>query len=108
MVYTSVSIPSSHPCPCVCQETDNRELQQFYTKMKTFSLADSDIFADDLGQKSKVLSEKYASFTGTLGLYEAWAAAHCDVYRLPEVYMTFPVGVFLQKGSPYSDNMSKQ
>ena len=91
------------------QETEYRELREFYQKMKTFAQADPGVFVADYElQKSKVLGEKYASFTGVVGLYEAWTAAHCDVYRLPEVYMSTPLGLFLQKGSPYYVIFSKE
>ena len=77
--------------------------------MKTFARADPGVFAADYElQKSKVLGGRYAYFTGAVGLYEAWTAAHCDVYRLPEVYMSSPLGVFLQKRSPYHDIFSKE
>ena len=55
-----------------------------------------------------MLNGNYATFTGTAGLYEAWTAEHCDVYRLPEVFMSFPLGLFLQKRSPYYDIFSKE
>ena len=100
---------TSGPLLSTSQDTDNRELGEFYQKMKTFARVDPGVFVADYElQKSKVLSEKYASFTGTVGLYEAWTAAHCDVYRLPEVYMSTPLGLFLQKGSPYYDIFSKE
>ena len=77
--------------------------------MKTFAQADPGVFAADYQlQKSKVLGGRYASFTGTTGLYDTWTAEHCDIHRLPEVYVSSPLGLFLQKGSPYYDLFAKE
>ena len=77
--------------------------------MKAFAPADPAVsFGDFERQGSRVMGGGYASFTGVVGLYEAWTAAHCDVRRLPEVYMAFPLGLFLQRRSPYRQIFSKE
>ena len=93
----------------VLQSSQNPEFQAFYRGAKAFAASDPTVLSRDYEvQKHKVFTQRYAYFTATIELFEKWSSQVCGLTLIPETYMTFSVGPFLRKGSPYTRLVSDE
>ena len=92
----------------ISQSSKIKDFQRFYEQILVFAKNDPDVLsADEEVHKAKVIHENFATFIGTL-TGSSWLSESCDLTFLPETFMTWAYGFYLQKGSPYTKRISDE
>ena len=90
------------------QDSTIKEYQQYYQGALRFSQSDPTTLSPDIEvHKEKVLRGRYALYLATSEQYIQMLSKSCHLAKIPEVFQTTSIGLYLQKGSPYTKLISQ-